>query len=80
MGHRLWWGVWQGQWGDGFYPGDPNFSESVPTLMGLVTPSCLPAHSQVVERRSLANWYELWPSVIIFLRNSEVAKQFKGLL
>lgn len=80
MEHFLWWDVWEGQRGDGFYPGDPNSSASVPTLMRLVTPSCPPAHSQAVERGSLANWYELWPRVINFLRNSEVAKQFKGLL
>lgn len=41
--------MWEGQQRDDFYPGDPNSSDSVPTLMGLVTPSCPPAHRQWSE-------------------------------
>lgn len=49
IGHFLWWDVWEGQQREGFYPGDPNSSDSVPTLMGLVTPSCPAAHRQWSE-------------------------------
>lgn len=78
-GHFCGGGAWKGQWGDGFSPSDPNSSEPVFYTHG-TGHSLPPCSSQALERgRELANWYELWPRVIIFLRISEVAKQLKGL-
>lgn len=78
-GHFCGGGAWKGQWGDGFFPSDPNSSEPVFCTHG-TGHSLPPCSSQALGRgRELANWYELWPRVIIFLRISEVAKQLKGL-
>lgn len=77
-GAFLWWGSMERPVGRWLLPSDPNSSEPVFYTHG-TGHSLPPCSSQALERGSLANWYELWPRVIIFLRISEVAKQLKGL-
>lgn len=78
-GHFCGGGAWKGQWEMASSLVTPIPVNLFSTLMGLVTPSRPAVHRPWREGGSLANWYELWPRVIIFLRISEVAKQLKGL-
>lgn len=76
----LWCDAWEGQWGNGSYPWWPSPQWTQPNTHETVVILPLPRALWVLERGGLANWDELWLSVITFPEKPKVAKQFKGLL